>query len=374
MSSPGINSDNRLLWLRAETKAFEQRTLLTPDVASRLIDAGYDVVVERCTQRTFDGSEYGASGCRLVAAHSWHDAPEHAIVMGLKELEVSDGPFSRRHVHFAHVYKDQSGWQNLLQQFKNDGGSLYDLEYLTDDAGRRIAAFGYWAGFVGAAVSLLAFCAKHNAEVLGGLNAWPDKSALVSELKGKLAKLPVQPTALVMGALGRCGSGAVELFDSCGIRCTQWDQKETAAGGPFDAIREHDVLVNCVFVNAPLPAFTSLEHLSQPHRQLQVISDVSCDPFGQYNPLPIYDRCTTMAQPVDVVAFDDAASDAKETSLHLVTIDHLPSLLPRESSEDFAARLLPVLMDIDKLDQDAWARAHDIFLHHVQRLGEEQTS
>ena len=35
------------------------------------------------------------------------------------------------------------------------GGALLDLEYLTDDHGRRLAAFGYWAGYVGAALAVL---------------------------------------------------------------------------------------------------------------------------------------------------------------------------------------------------------------------------
>ena len=35
---------------------------------------------------------------------------------------------------------------------RDGGGTLYDLEYLTDETGPpRVAAFGYWAGYAGAA-------------------------------------------------------------------------------------------------------------------------------------------------------------------------------------------------------------------------------
>lgn len=34
---------------------------------------------------------------------------------------------------------------------------LYDIEFLTDSSGRRVAAFGYYAGFAGAVIALLAW-------------------------------------------------------------------------------------------------------------------------------------------------------------------------------------------------------------------------
>ena len=52
---------------------------------------------------------------------------------------------------FGHAYKGQPDGQKLLSRFAAGGGILYDLEYLTDETGRRVAAFGYWAGFAGAA-------------------------------------------------------------------------------------------------------------------------------------------------------------------------------------------------------------------------------
>jgi saccharopine dehydrogenase (NAD+, L-lysine forming) len=46
------------LWLRCETKTFERRAALTPTAAKKLIDAGFDINVERDEQRIFDDSEY----------------------------------------------------------------------------------------------------------------------------------------------------------------------------------------------------------------------------------------------------------------------------------------------------------------------------
>ena len=48
------------LWLRCETKQFEKRAALTPTTAKKLIDAGFDISVERDPNRIFDDSEYEA--------------------------------------------------------------------------------------------------------------------------------------------------------------------------------------------------------------------------------------------------------------------------------------------------------------------------
>jgi saccharopine dehydrogenase (NAD+, L-lysine-forming) len=49
------------------------------------------------------------------------------------------------------------------------------------------------------------------------------------------------PRVLVIGALGRCGRGAVDLALKVGIpteNVLQWDMAETAGGGPFAEIVE----------------------------------------------------------------------------------------------------------------------------------------
>jgi saccharopine dehydrogenase (NAD+, L-lysine-forming) len=42
--------------------------------------------------------------------------------------------------------------------------------------------------------------------------------------------------------------------------------------------------------------------------------------------------------------------------------------LPRESSEDFAAQLLPHLLTLDALDQGVWGRARATFDTHAKEV------
>jgi NAD/NADP transhydrogenase alpha subunit len=48
------------LWLRCEKKEFERRAALTPTTAKKLIETGFDIIVECDDQRIFDDAEYEA--------------------------------------------------------------------------------------------------------------------------------------------------------------------------------------------------------------------------------------------------------------------------------------------------------------------------
>ena len=350
------------LWLRSEHKPNEARTAVTPKAVSSLLEAGYKVVVEQSEARAFSNEDYVQTGCDMVNEFNWQQAPLDNIIIGLKELSTQLGPFKHKHVHFAHVYKNQEGWQAFLQQFVKGKGTLYDLEYLVDQHGRRIAAFGYWAGYVGAAVALLQWVAQQNKSTLPALQPWSGRHVLVKEVKQAVLQAidagAKEPTVMVIGAKGRSGGGAVELAKACGLSVTQWDQAETQNGGPFDDVLHHTVLINCVFLNQAIPPFTTSAHLANSSRKLSVISDVSCDPFSDANPLPIYDDCTSMDKPATRIIEPGGSSDLP---LDMISIDHLPSLLPVESSEEFSDALLPYLLKIDQIEHGVWGRAADVF-------------
>lgn len=346
-----------IIWLRSEHKQNEARTPITPQTAKQLTDNGFNVVVEQSSARAFNDQEFVNAGCTLTEEFSWRQAPDNSIIVGLKELPADLGPFKHRHVHFAHVYKNQDGWDAFLNQFNAGGGELYDLEYLVDESGARVAAFGYWAGFVGAAIAVLQWSEQQRNSTLGALKPWASRDHLQQQVMKAVNDAGGKPEVMVIGAKGRSGGGAVELCERCGIQVTQWDQEETNSGGPFDELLAHQVMINCVFLNSPIPPFTTREHLQDSARLLSVISDVSCDPFSDANPLPIYNNCTKM----DAPSMRLIESDTSDKVLDLISIDHLPSLLPIESSEEFATALLPYLLKIDQLDTGVWQRAAAVF-------------
>jgi saccharopine dehydrogenase (NAD+, L-lysine forming) len=138
-------------------------------------------------------------------------------IIGLKELPLSTDPLPHTHIQFAHCYKNQAGWADVLARFYHGQGTLYDLEFLQDESGRRVAAFGFHAGFAGAAAGALALAAQKKGEKLGRLEPYENEQAMVSDVKRRLGGSGKGIKALVIGALGRCGRGAVDLFRKIGL-------------------------------------------------------------------------------------------------------------------------------------------------------------
>lgn len=127
----------------------------------------------RISLRMISNISVAQIGAKLVEEGSWvKDAPKDAFILGLKELPEDDFPLEHVHISFAHCYKQQGGWEKVLSRWPRGGGTLLDLEFLTDDAGRRVAgksirvvsgrslsveekltflpiAFGYSAGYAG---------------------------------------------------------------------------------------------------------------------------------------------------------------------------------------------------------------------------------
>lgn len=358
-----IKKPHTHIWVRAEQRAHEKRVAITPAGVTQMMNAGYQVTVEDSAVRAIPFSEYSATGCDTAQSNDWMNAPDNTIVLGLKELD-EDGPDLRhRHIMFGHAYKGQSEGPALLNRFKRGGGTLYDLEYLIDESGRRIAAFGYWAGFAGAAVGLQTWLAQQTEPFIGptSIPIYKNRDVLLQhlsdQLKGTLNRGVKRPDVLIIGALGRVGSGAADLVETLGLPVTKWDMAETASGGPFPEILDHAIYINCILANPSVPVFVPKSAINS-DRNLRVVADISCDPNSEYNPIPIYNASHSFAEPMVRVT-------ENPTPLDVTAIDNLPSMLPLESSEDFANQLLPYLLELNKINDGVWGRAGETFTKHM---------
>ncbi|WP_050527531.1 saccharopine dehydrogenase [Pseudorhodobacter aquimaris] len=347
------------IWVRAEQRPNEERTGITPEGVAALMAAGFTVTVEQSNVRAIPIDGFRATGCAIAPQNTWPDAPRDAIIFGLKELPEDGSPLHHRHILFGHAYKGQPAGQTLLRRFKAGGGTLYDIEYLVDEAGRRVAAFGYWAGYAGAAVALKCWAAQQRGGLAGPVSTYGGKDALLSELREALATADSLPTALVIGALGRVGTGAADLCEALNLQVTKWDMAETAHGGPFPEVLTHEIFLNCILARPVCPVFVPRSALTA-QRKLSVIGDIACDPTSDFSPIKVYDRTTDWDVPALRVAQDPV--------LDVTAIDNLPSLLPVESSQDFAGLLLPSLLTLNDLNSGVWGRAKALFDDHIQRL------
>lgn len=346
------------LWVRAEQRPNEERVGLTPEGAAALIKAGIKVSVELSSVRAIPIDGYRDAGCEIVAENLWPHAPADAIIFGLKELPEDGTPLTHRHIMFGHAYKGQPAGRELLKRFKAGGGTLYDLEYLVGEDGRRVAAFGYWAGYAGAAVSLKCWAAQQRGTIAGPVRKVPSKAALLDQLATELEGL-ARPRAIIIGALGRVGTGAADLCTTMGVAVTRWDMAETASGGPFPEVLQHEIFLNCILARPGCPVFVPASAKTD-RRKLTVIGDIACDPTSDFSPIKVYDRATD---------WDAPALRVHDTPpLDVTAIDNLPSLMPVESSHDYAAQLLPSLLTLTALTEGVWGRAKAEFDRHIATL------
>lgn len=347
------------LWVRAEERAHEQRVGITPEGARALLNAGLRVTVEESAARAIPLQGYREAGCEIATENSWRQAPKDAVIFGLKELPEDGTPLVHRHIMFGHAYKGQPSGKQLLERFKAGGGTLYDLEYLVDADNRRVAAFGYWAGYAGAAVALKCWAAQQRGGICGPVGVYDSSKHLLADLQSDLSGAFTRPTALIIGALGRVGTGAADLCTHMGVPVTGWDMAETAHGGPFPEILQHELFFNCILARPGTPVFVPASAKTA-DRKLSVIGDIACDPDSDFNPIRVYDRVTTWEDPA--LRVHDAPV------LDVTAIDNLPSMLPVESSEDYAGQLLPTLLQLGAIDTGVWGRAQATFDTHIAKV------
>eukprot|EP01103_Thecamoeba_quadrilineata_P021473 TRINITY_DN987_c0_g1_i2.p2 TRINITY_DN987_c0_g1~~TRINITY_DN987_c0_g1_i2.p2 ORF type:complete len:174 (+),score=28.68 TRINITY_DN987_c0_g1_i2:636-1157(+) len=168
-----------------------------------------------------------------------------------------------------------------------------------------------------------------------------------------------------MGALGRCGTGAVDAVLNIGIPESHIIKRDI--NDPVDTPENYlkvDIFINCIYLSSPIQPFFTKQDMAVPGRKLSVVVDVSCDYTSPNNPLPIYDQATTFAHPSLRVP---GTNENGNPPVDVCSIDHLPSMLPRESSEAFSKGLEATLFDLPNRENDpVWSCARNLFISKLK--------
>ena len=383
------------LGILKETKnRFERRVPLIPEELKQLIAEGIEVRVERSPNRAFEDHEFEAVGCVMV-----DDATDCRFIMGVKEVKTSQVKPGQTVMCFSHTIKGQSHNMPLLQHFLDVGASLVDYEVVVDDQGVRQVAFGRYAGLAGAHETL--WTLGHRLRELGhdsalarlkhavdykDLRTMADETWEAVEALRREGPEAFSPLVVAVSGEGRVSRGALEYLEMVGaIPCTIDEAVKLPAESPGDrTLRALHLLDSEIYERANRKQFDFKDYVTNPGvyfsklamylpycvayingsywderfprvlddstlRRMyangtlpEVLGDVACDIDGGI-------EWTVMATQNDEPTFvynpktKGAKVGVDGEGVAIMSVDNLPTALPRDASVDFSKALIKVI-------------------------------
>ena len=133
--------------LRREDKSvWERRVALTPSNVSAILKSspGFRIIVQPSQTRIFTDREFKENGAEID-----EDLSPCNLIIGVKEVGIEHLLPNRSYMFFSHVIKGQPYNMPLLDSILEKKISLFDYEKITDEKGKRLVAFGEFAGIAG---------------------------------------------------------------------------------------------------------------------------------------------------------------------------------------------------------------------------------
>lgn len=136
--------------LSESSNKWERRVPLTPSHCARLLRSGRGktgvarIIVQPSTKRIHHDALYEEVGCEIS-----EDLSECGLILGVKQPKLEMIFPHRAYAFFSHTHKAQKENMPLLDKILNARASLYDYELIVGDHGKRLLAFGKYAGRAG---------------------------------------------------------------------------------------------------------------------------------------------------------------------------------------------------------------------------------
>ncbi len=366
----------------------DARVPLTPNQVARLRKQGYDIVVQPSAGRAFSDGEYAKLGVPVV-----EDITDRQLLLGIKEVPIDQLIPGKTYCFFAHVAKEQPYNQDLMRALLDRGITHTDYEYLTNEKGKRLIAFGRWAGMVGAHNAVWAYARRTGSFELPRLHTLHDYAAAKKVYAD--THLP-DGLRVVLTGTGRVGMGAAQVLKDMGfakVSPREYLNLGADAGASFTQLtvedyirhpsgrtieRRHfyqhgeeyetkfapyakvsDIFINGIFWDGRAPAFFTRDDMAAPDFSIQTIGDVTCD-IAPAASVPSTLKASTIADPV--FGFDPATGEEvdayQEGFIDVMSIDNLPSELPRDASKAFGETFIEqILPEFGKSHSDILERA-----------------
>lgn len=392
-----------MIGLRHEDKSrWEARVPLVPDDVRTLIrDHGVRFCVERSPTRAFPADEYADAGAHVVDALD--DCP---IIMGVKEIPPEKLKPETVYVYFSHTIKGQPANMPALRRLLELGCTLIDYERITDADGRRLVAFGRYAGLAGMIDTLWALGLRLEHERIANpftrirpAHTYDDLAHVERELAAVAERIhaggipaPLRPLVVGLTGYGQVSQGAQHILHQLPIQEVTPGElaalpslndrlyvvvfREEHLVQPRDPARRFElqhyyahpeeyapafapqahalhVLVNCIYWEPKYPRLLTQDDLRHIYAasspRLRVVGDITCDVDGSL-------ACTT--RPTDpgnpVYVYDPQSGRTHDgvagNGAVVLAVDFLPCELPVDASRTFSEQFRPFISALANAD------------------------
>ncbi|EPS62960.1 hypothetical protein M569_11828, partial [Genlisea aurea] len=133
--------------LSETTNKWERRAPLTPAHCARLLCGKTGVariIVQPSTKRIYHDALYEDVGCEIS-----QDLSQCGFILGIKQPKLQMILPVRGYAFFSHTHKAQKENMPLLDKVIAERATLFDYELITGEHGKRLLAFGKFAGRAG---------------------------------------------------------------------------------------------------------------------------------------------------------------------------------------------------------------------------------
>ena len=352
----------------------DKRVALSPSQCEYILNnyPDVEVFVQASDIRKFKDEEYQKLGVAVV------DSVEDCdILIGVKEVPIEQLIPNKKYLFFSHTFKEQPYNRELLKAVLDKNIQLIDWEVIKDKKGRRLIAFGRYAGIVGCYNGFLAYGKKSGAYSLKPAHQCDDRADMEAQLVN--VKLPNNFKIVITGH-GRVGGGAMEIIEKLNLKevdspeflaqdfnepvFTQLavDEYNAKADGssfskrdfyndPSDFVSTFnqyasiaDMYIACHYWDSESPFIFTREDAKAKDWKIQVVADISCDiDCAIASTL----RPSTIAEPLyGYNPITESEDDfMKKGVIGVMAVDNLPCELPLDASVDFGEMFLEHVLE-----------------------------
>ncbi|XP_066285529.1 alpha-aminoadipic semialdehyde synthase, mitochondrial-like isoform X2 [Branchiostoma lanceolatum] len=129
---------------REDGGQWERRAPLSPAHVKKIVRKGVKVLVQPSNRRAYPMQEYEKAGAVIT-----EDLSEACLIMGVKQVPISGLLPEKTYAFFSHTIKAQEANMAMLDTILDRNIRLIDYERMEDARGRRVVAFGKFAGVSG---------------------------------------------------------------------------------------------------------------------------------------------------------------------------------------------------------------------------------